>query len=423
MKRILSLLISCVMLLTGCTLKPNDSISSSNIETTLPIYTTIVEPETKSLTENATEAISSVYEETSDLQFLTFDDPELLKYIEDSVYAELVEQLNSDDYFVENVQAVCMPKEYYEEVGFNSQENIYFGYKVSELNEIFQGTKYIFTVDDNGNTVVQEMEVLYDDTYNQVMKNVAIGAAVILVCVTVSIVTGGVGLPAVSAVFAASAETATSFALDCAVIGGAAAAISKGIETRNPKETFKSAALGASDGFKWGAIVGSIEGGATEAWALKGATLNGLKMGEAAKIQKESGWGLDIIKNLHSVEEYNIYQEVGLQPFKINNQTALIQKIDMNLVDKEGRTNAKRILEDLSPIDNTGISIELHHVGQAENSPLAILTKKQHIQDGHNNILHWKEGASEVEHGTAWNNTVKDFWKGYLKLVEQGVIR
>ncbi len=260
MKRILSLLLSCVMLLTGCTLKTNDSISSSNIETTLPIYTTIVEPETESLTEAATEAISNVYDEASDLHFLTFDDPELLQYIEDSVYAELVEQLNSDDYIVESVQAVCMPKEYYEEVGFNSQENIYFGYKISELNEIFQGTKYIFTLDENGNTVVQEMEVLYDDTYDRVMKNIVIGAAIILVCVTVTVVTGGT----ISAVFAAAAEKATSFALDCAVIGGATAAITKGIETRNPKQVFKSASLGASDGFKWGAISGAVVGGASK---------------------------------------------------------------------------------------------------------------------------------------------------------------
>ena len=276
MKRILSLLISCVMLLTGCSLKPNDSISSSNIETTLPIYTTVVESETESLTGTATEAISNVYEEASDLQFPTFDDPELLQYIEDSVYAELVEQLNSDDYIVESVQAVCMPKEYYEEVLFNSQENIYFGYKVSDLNEIFQGTKYIFTVDNNGNTVVQEMEVLYDNSYDQMMKNIVIGASVILICVTVSIVTGGLGLPAVSAVFAASAKTATTFALSSAAIGGASAAFVKGIETRNLKATFKSATLGASDGFKWGAITGAVVGGTSET----------IKLAKAAKAEK-----------------------------------------------------------------------------------------------------------------------------------------
>lgn len=423
MKRILSLLLSCSLFLTGCTIKISDNSSSSTIETTVSVHTTI-ETETEATTEKMTEESTDISEDTEAIEptFLTFDDPEFIQYIEDVVYAELVKQLNSDEYFVENVQAVVMPKEYYEEVGFNSQENIYFGYKVSELNELFQGTKYVFTVDNNGNTVVQEMEILYDDTYDQMMKNIVVGAAVILVCVTVSVVTGGLGLPAVSAVFAASAETATTFALSSAVIGGAAAAISKGIETRNPKETFKSASLGASDGFKWGAIFGSIDGGATEALALKGATLNGLKMGEAAKIQKESGWGLDIIKNIHSVEEYSIYQEAGLRPVKINNQTALIQKIDLNLVDKEGRTNAKRIIEELSPIDNTGISIQLHHVGQSENSPLAILTRKQHIQDGHKNILHWKKGPSEVEHGAAWDDTVKEFWKGYLDLAQKGLI-
>lgn len=279
MKKILSLLLSCTMFLTGCTLKSYDNSTSSTIETTVSVHTTI-EAETDAPTEIMTEESTDISEDTEAIEptFLTFDDPDFVQYVEDSVYSELVEQLHSDDYIVESVQAVVMPKEYYEEVGFNSQENIYFGYKVSELNDLFQGTKYIFTVDNNGNTVVQEMEILYDDTYDRIMKNIVVGTAVILVCVTVSVVTGGLGLPAVSAVFAASAETATTFALSSAVIGGASAAMFKGIETGNLKQSFKAATLGASDGFKWGAITGAVVGGASK----------GIKLAKAGKNVKNA---------------------------------------------------------------------------------------------------------------------------------------
>ena len=62
----------------------------------------------------------------------------LLPYLEDSIYSELVTALNSEDYFVENVNAIYISKEYLEEVAYNSQENIYFGYTLSELDSYFQ---------------------------------------------------------------------------------------------------------------------------------------------------------------------------------------------------------------------------------------------------------------------------------------------
>lgn len=279
MKRMLALFLSCTMLLTGCTV--NSEISSSTESTTTEMadntknqidleYGISSENITEATHNSNTDAVSSDIQENVDtISFMTLNDPELLRYVEDSVYSELVNQLNSDDYIVESIQAMYMPEEYYAEVEFNSQENIYFGYKSSELDEIFQGTKYVFTLDENGFTTVQEMEVLNDDTYDKIVKNVAIGAGVILVCVTVSVVSVGVGAPDVIRLFfAASAKTATTFARSSSVLGGISAAFVKGVETRNVKETMKAAALGASDGFKWGAISGAVVGGASESYKL-----------------------------------------------------------------------------------------------------------------------------------------------------------
>lgn len=70
------------------------------------------------------------------------------------------------------------------------------------------------------------------------------------------------------------------------MFSGVSAGVVKGIETGDLNESMKAAALAGSEGFKWGAISGTIAGGAGEAIALKGATLNGLTMNEAALIQK-----------------------------------------------------------------------------------------------------------------------------------------
>ena len=198
MKRVLAIFLSCAMLLTGCTanteIHPSNESSATdyvdevNTQTNTEVTISseeLIEETSSSETTNisipnpddiTTSSSSNPQESIEALNFMTLNDPDLLQYVEDTVYTELVDQLNSDEYFVENVQAIYMPEEYYAEVDFNSQENIYFGYKVSELDTIFQGTRYIFTLDENGQTVVQEMEVLNDDTYEQIIKNVAIGA-------------------------------------------------------------------------------------------------------------------------------------------------------------------------------------------------------------------------------------------------------
>ena len=155
------------------------------------------------------------------LEALNIDDAVLHGYIEDNVYVDLVTELD-DVYFVENVQVSYISKEYLEEVQYNSQENIYFGYTLSELDAVFQGTRYVFTLGDDGQTTVAEFEE-YEDIYSQMLRNVAIGAGIILLCVTVSTVSGGMGAPAVSMIFAASAKSGTIIGLSSGLFSGVAA--------------------------------------------------------------------------------------------------------------------------------------------------------------------------------------------------------
>ena len=180
-----------------------------------------------------------------------------------------------EGYVIENVTATYVPfvsDEYKQELAYNSRENIYFGYTLSELDQQFQGTRYIFTTDDEGNTTVKAFEA-YDDAYDQVIKNVAVGTGVILICVTVSVVSGGVGAAPVCTVFAAAAKGGAVAALSGGVIGGAAAGAIKAYETGGDMGAVaKEAALKRSEGFKWGAITGVLADGITQANSLRNAS-------------------------------------------------------------------------------------------------------------------------------------------------------
>lgn len=272
MRRCLALLLSCALVLTGC-----GQSTSSQTPDTEPVINEPVEQTSDVVAETQTteytgEEITDGYVD-EEIAFGSLNDPTLIQYVEDDIYASLAEQLSSEDYVIENVSAVYVSQEYIDELTYNSKSNVFFGYTLEEIDAQFQGTRYVFTLGENGETTVIPFEE-YDDTYQQVIKNVAIGTGVILVCVTVSVVTAGTGAPAcVSMVFAAAAKTGTAFALSSGTLSAVAAGTITGIETKDFDAALKAAALQGSEGFKWGAITGVITGGATESLALyKSAT-------------------------------------------------------------------------------------------------------------------------------------------------------
>ena len=205
---------------------------------------------------------SACIAETTDTvpDFKGLNDPRLLQYTEDQIYAELANQLGSEDYIIENVKAIYISQEYLDEVAFNSHENIFFGYTLAEIGYEFKETGFVFTLGDNGDTVVRPFED-YDDTYDRVIRNVAIGTGVILICVTVSVVTAGAGFATTSIIFTAAAKSGTTAALSAMAIGGVAAGVVKGYETGDIHEAIKEAMLQGSESFKWGAISGAAIGG------------------------------------------------------------------------------------------------------------------------------------------------------------------
>ncbi|MBR3158033.1 MAG: hypothetical protein IKF14_02905 [Atopobiaceae bacterium] len=205
-------------------------------------------------------------------EFTALDDPALLQYTQDSIIAEIEAAFDNDDVQVEDVQSTYVSKEYLEELDNNSKQNVFFGYTLKEIASEIGSQKYVFTVGEDGHTVIQAFEE-YDDTYDRAIRNMAIGSGVILVCVVVTVATGGAGAPVamhtVNTVFAASAKTAASFAMSSGVMGAAAAGIATGYQTGDMDKALKAAALEGSKGFMWGAITGAIAGGAGKAFRPK----------------------------------------------------------------------------------------------------------------------------------------------------------
>ena len=343
--------------------------------------------------------------------FSGLSDPLLLNYMEDTVYQELVTTLDSDGFFVENVQAVYISEEYLTELSANSRENIYFGFTLSQLDEIFEGEAFVFTLGDDGQTTVQAFQEA-SDPYAEAVRNLAVGGGVILLCVTVSVVSGAAGATAVSMIFAASAKTGAAMALSSGVFSGVAAGAVTYLDTGSMDEALEQAALRGSEGFKWGAISGVITGGASEAAGLFGATRNGLTMNQAAQIQRESKYPLDVIKEFASPEQYEICKSAGLTPQMVNGNTALIRSIDLDFVDDLGRTNLERMRQGLAALAPDGSSYQLHHIGQQADSTLAILTQSEHMQGGNYNIWHLFDGPTQVHGaGNTWDLQRQSFWK------------
>ncbi len=124
----------------------------------------------------------------------------------------------------------------------------------------------------------------------------------------------------------------------------------------------------------------------------------GLTDEQKERIKKETGWSDEIVDAIGSMEEYKIYKDAGLVEAEINGKKCLINpNIDMEQKDIFGQTNKERMEQGLAPLDKDGNPIELHHIGQHADSPLAELTRDQHRGGENFSILHDTKKESEID--------------------------
>ena len=141
----------------------------------------------------------------------------------------------------------------------------------------------------------------------------------------------------------------------------------------------------------------------------------GLTDEQKQRIKEETGWSDEIIDAIGSWQEYEIYKNAGLVEAEIGGKKCLIRNdIDWNQKDAFGRTNKERAEQGLSPLNKDGKPIELHHIGQHADSPLAELTQEEHRGKGNDGILHNKNIESEIDR-TAFANERSQHWQARVK--------
>lgn len=134
---------------------------------------------------------------------------------------------------------------------------------------------------------------------------------------------------------------------------------------------------------------------------------------EKCIIKEETGWSDGIVDAIRSMDEYRIYKEAGLIEGEVNGKKCLMKvDIDWNQKDQYGTTNRERVAEGYAPHDKTSRPIQLHHIGQHADSPLAELTFIEHRTGGNDTILHDKTKETEVHgDGNNWDNERMNYWK------------
>lgn len=261
MKRLINIILCCAFLLSACT--PKNVVVPLSPEP-VQAKTELPSPDP----ESTGDVMTDITYELPAFSTTTLNDDDFLYLLEYDLATQLEE---NESIIVESVESVFVSQEYIDELEYNSLENIYYGYKLLELDEQFGDVKYAFTVEEGKTIVVPVISENYDNTLNTVIKNTAVGAGVIMLFVTASIITGGTGSP----VTVSTAHAIFTYAAKSAAIGAATGTASGGLfegakELSNQlskgseiywNELGKVTTIGASKGFKWGAIVGAVTGG------------------------------------------------------------------------------------------------------------------------------------------------------------------
>ena len=132
--------------------------------------------------------------------------------------------------------------------------------------------------------------------------------------------------------------------------------------------------------------------------AAKDVSREGLSKTTKLELKKDTNWSNSIIDNIRSSDEADIYKKANLECKNINGKDCLVrQDIDITRKDEFGRTNLERMQKGLAPLDKNGCPIDLHHIGQKSDSPLAELTIEEHRYGNNDLTLHDKTKESEID--------------------------
>lgn len=103
-----------------------------------------------------------------------------------------------------------------------------------------------------------------------------------------------------------------------------------------------------------------------------------LGQSDKQELRSETGWSKNIVDNMRWKEEASVYKDTNLVEKDVNGRPCFQRTdIDYDAKDEFGKTNKERMLDGKAPLAD-GKPVELHHIGQRQDSPLAELTFNEH---------------------------------------------
>lgn len=393
----ISIVLVCAILLSGC--GSRIVADSTERETESTSLEETFSPETVDATEISLETEG----ETDSLAIEDAGDIDFETYVENYVYYDLLQTLPADGIFIEDVSATYLSQEYLEELEYNSQSNIYFGYSLADLDEQFEGDRYVFTLGDDGATTFERWEEAtgssLDDATRQTLRNLAIGSAVIAVTVTVAVVLPEVGIPAAIKVIAwVAAGREIQYAISGGLVSGIATTLISGFSTGDWDQAITDGLYTGSEGFKIGAIVGAIDGVTQGLLGLySGSQISGFGIPEYAQMQLETGFSAEDLSYIETFAEYEQIRDMGLQPHRMDNGRLVWYSEDMI----DWTTFEQRVRSWRSPLCVDGQVLDTHHLAQRNDGSLVLLPSDMHTSAGITRIWH-RVTESGVDHGAEW---------------------
>ena len=130
---------------------------------------------------------------------------------------------------------------------------------------------------------------------------------------------------------------------------------------------------------------------------------------ERLKIFEESGWSKELISSFRWKEEVEVYKDQKLKEKQVDGRQVLQRgDIDPNFKDEQGITNKERMENGKAPIVD-GKPVELHHIGQKQNSPFAELKSSVH-KENYRNLHDVTPQPSQIDR-KSFAKEKADYWK------------
>lgn len=127
------------------------------------------------------------------------------------------------------------------------------------------------------------------------------------------------------------------------------------------------------------------------------------------KTMEETGWSKDLISSFRWKEEVEVYKDQNLSERQVDGRQVLQRgDIDPNIKDEQGRTNKERMENGKAPIVD-GKPVELHHIGQRQDSPFAELTSSVH-KENYRNLHDVPPQPSQIDR-KSFAKEKADYWK------------